>query len=221
MFCRHNRVWLSASGWQRACAAASNAHLSELERWAANDWPLVVRRSEFALPADRLGLGLALPPDAQTGLKTRIPLTVYLNDIARHEPPLAFTAVASVMPSVWQDVYTDLTHDLIDAQLELRVYGSVALQAITGLPYLTATSDIDVLFHPRTDEQLQQGLHLLQTYASGLPLDGEIVFPSCRAVAWKEWAAAVQNSHKVMVKSMTNLNLMNVDALLSELEEQS
>ena len=221
MFYRHNRVWLSASGWQRACAAASNAHLPELERWAENDWPLIVRRSESTLSADSLGLGLALPPDVQTGLKTRIPLTVYLNDIARHEPPLAFTAVASAMPSIWQDAYTDLTHDLVAAQLELRVYGSVALQAITGLPYLTATSDIDVLLYPRTDAQLQQGLYLLQTYAQRLPLDGEIVFPSGRAVAWKEWADVARSSYKVMVKSMTNLNLMNVDALLSELEEQS
>ncbi len=225
MFYRHNRVWLSVSGWQRACAAASNAHLPELERWAANDWPLIVRRSESALSADSLGLGLALPPklqpNSQTGLKTRIPLTVYLNDIARHEPPLAFAAVASAIPSAWQSAYTDLTHDLIDAQLELRVYGSVALQAITGLPYLTATSDLDVLFYPRTHAQLQQGLHLLQTYSQRLPLDGEIVFPSGRAVAWKEWADAVRSSHKVMVKSMTNLNLMNVDDLLSELEEPS
>lgn len=221
MFYRHNRVWLSASGWQRACAAANKAHSPELERWAANDWPLIVRRSESTVSADSLGLGLALPPDAHTGLKTRIPLTVYLNDIARHEPPLALAEVASILPSSWRDACADLTHDLIDAQLELRVYGSVALQAITGLPYLTTTSDIDVLFYPRTHAQLQQGLHLLQTCAQGLPLDGEIVFPSGLAVAWKEWAEAARSSHKVMVKSMTNLNLMSVDALLSELEEQS
>lgn len=221
MFYRHNRVWLSSSGWQRACAAASPAHLSALQRWAANDWPLVVRRSESVLPADSLGLGLALPPDAQTGVKTRIPLKVALHEIAQHEPPLAFSAVASAVPSAWQAAYTDLIHELDAAQLELRVYGSLALQAVTGLPYLTATSDIDVLFSPRTHAQLQQGLQILQTYSQHLPLDGEIVFASGRAVAWKEWANAANSSHKVMAKSMTTLNLMNVDDLLSELEEQS
>lgn len=221
MFCRHNRVWLSSSGWQRACAAASPAHLSALQRWAANDWPLIVRRSESALPMDSIGLGLALPPDAQTGVKTRIPLTVFLNEITLHEPPLAFSAVASSMPSAWQAAYVDLIHELDAAQLGLRVYGSLALQAITGLPYLTATSDIDVLFSPRTHVQLRQGLQLLQTYSQQLPLDGEIVFPSGRAVAWKEWANATNSSHKVMAKSLTTLNLMNVDDLLSELEEPS
>lgn len=221
MFYRHNRVWLSGSGWQRACAAASPAHLSALQRWAANDWPLVVRRSESVLPADSLGLGLALPPHAQTGVKTRIPLTVTLNEIARHQPPLAFSAVASVVPSAWQVAYIELAHELDAAQLDLRVYGSLALQAITDLPYLTATSDIDVLFAPRTHAQLQQGLQLLKSYAQRLPLDGEIVFPSGRAVAWKEWANAANSSYKVMAKSMTTLNLMNVDDLLSELEEPS
>lgn len=221
MFYRHNQVWLSGSGWQCACAAASPAHLSALQRWAANDWPLVVRRSEYVLPADSLGLGLALPPDAQTSVKTRIPLTVTLNEIARHQPPLAFSAIASAVPSAWQAAYTELTHELDAAQLDLRVYGSLALQAITDLPYLTATSDIDVLFSPRTHAQLQQGLQILKSYAQHLPLDGEIVFPSGRAVAWKEWANAVNSSHKVMAKSMTTLNLMNVDDLLSELEESS
>jgi len=221
MFCRHNRVWLSSSVWQRACGAASPAHLSALQRWAENDWPLVVRRSESVLPADSLGLGLALPPDAQTGVKTRIPLTVALNEIARHEPPLAFSAVASAVPSAWQAAYIELVHEFDVAQLELRVYGSLALQAITGLPYLTATSDVDVLFSPRTHAQLQQGLQILQTYSQYLPLDGEIVFPSGRAVAWKEWANAANSSHKVMAKSMTHLNLMNVDDLLSDLERQA
>lgn len=221
MFYRHNRVWLSASGWLRACAAANKAHLPELERWAENDWPLIVRRSDPALSADTLGLGLALPPDTHTGVKTRIPLTGHLNDLVRHEPPLAFASVASAMLPAWQDAYTELTNELAVTQLELRVYGSVSFQAITGLPYLTAISDIDVLFYPRTHAQLQQGLHLLQTYAQGLPLDGEIVFLSGRAVAWKEWVGAVRSSHKVMVKSMTSLNLMNVDALLFELEEKS
>ncbi|MDO9420033.1 MAG: malonate decarboxylase holo-[acyl-carrier-protein] synthase [Herminiimonas sp.] len=221
MLYRHNRVWLSSSGWQRACAAASPAHLSALQHWAANDWPLVVRRSESVLPADSLGLGLALPPDAQTGVKTRIPLTVTLNEITQHEPALAFSAVANAVPSAWQAAYVDLIHELDAAQLKLHVYGSLALQAITGLPYLTAKSDIDVLFSPHTHVQLQQGLQILQTYSQQLPLDGEIVFPSGRAVAWKEWANAANSSHKVMAKSMTTLNLMNVDDLLFGLEQQS
>ncbi|ABR89263.1 malonate decarboxylase epsilon subunit [Janthinobacterium sp. Marseille] len=223
MFYRHKRIWLSSRGWQRAAAAVDKVHLPDMERWAANDWPLVVRRSDVGFEVESLAVGLALPPDADSGRKVRIPLSVHPNDVARHETPLAFVHAASALPLAWQPAFADLSHELTAAQLEFRVYGSVALQAMTGLPYVTATSDIDILFYPCTHAQLQQGLHLLQLYAQSLPLDGEIVFPSGHAVAWKEWVEAVKSPDKVkvLVKSMRTVNLMDVTALLSELEELS
>ncbi|MFC7286618.1 malonate decarboxylase holo-[acyl-carrier-protein] synthase [Herminiimonas glaciei] len=223
MLYRHNRIWLSKRGWQRACASADKAQLPEIERWAAHDWPLVVRRSDVGFEVATVAVGLALPPDADSGRKVRIPLSVHPDDIARHEAPLACAHAASALPLAWQPAFADLLHELTAAQLECRVYGSVALQAITGLPYVKATSDIDVLFYPSTHAQLQQGLHLLQQYVQSLPLDGEIVFPSGHAVAWKEWAEAVKSPDKVkvLVKSMRTVNLMDVTDLLSELEELS
>ena len=129
----------------------------------------------------------------------------------------------TAVPAAWQAAFASLSHDVAAAHLEFCVYGSLALQAITGLPYLTATSDIDVLFYPTTHVQLQEGLHLLAKYAQSLPLDGEIVFPSGHAVAWKEWAEAVKSPDKikVMVKSMRTVSLLDVSALLHELEELS
>ena len=170
-----------------------------------------------------IGLGLALPPDPHTGVKMRIPLSVNLDDIARHELPLELAAAKSALPSAWQAAYSELSDDVCSRQLEFRVYGSLALQAITGLPYLTATSDIDVLFYPRTHAQLQQGLLLLRAHAQHLSLDGEIVFPSGRAVAWKEWVEATEhtNNVRVLVKSMSVLNLADIAGLLFELEELS
>ncbi|RQO33634.1 malonate decarboxylase holo-[acyl-carrier-protein] synthase [Herminiimonas sp. KBW02] len=223
MFCRHNRIWLSSTGWQHACAAVDKAHLPDLQRWAENDWPLVVRRSDVGYEVETIAVGLALPPPANGGRKIRIPLSVHPGDIARHEAPLLLAHAASALPAIWQAAFTALSHDLIAAQLEFRVYGSLSLQAMTGLPYMTRTSDIDVLFYPATHVQLQQGLHLLQHYAQSLPLDGEIVFPSGHAVAWKEWVAAVNSPDKVkvMVKSMRTVSLLDVSALLSGLEELS
>lgn len=223
MFYRHNRIWLSSKGWQHACAAVDAVHLSALQRWADNDWPLVVRRSDVGYEVETIAVGLALPPAAHGGKKIRIPLSVHPTDIARHEAPLPFTGAVSALPAVWQQGFTALSHDVTAAQLEFRLYGSLALQAMTGLPYLTATSDIDVLFYPSTHAQLQEGLQLLTNYAQSLPLDGEIVFPSGHAVAWKEWVEAVKNPDKVkvMVKSMRTVSLLDVSALLSGLEELS
>lgn len=223
MFYRHERIWLSSQGWQHACTAVEQVHLSDLERWAENDWPLVVRRSDVGYEVETIAVGLALPPAAQGGKKIRIALSVHPSDIARHEAPLLFADAMTAVPAAWQAAFASLSHDVAAAHLEFRVYGSLALQAITGLPYLTATSDIDVLFYPTTHVQLQEGLHLLAKYAQSLPLDGEIVFPSGHAVAWKEWAEAVKSPDKikVMVKSMRTVSLLDVSALLHELEELS
>jgi phosphoribosyl-dephospho-CoA transferase len=105
----------------------------------------------------------------------------------------------------------------------LRVYGSLALQVLTGQAYLTASSDIDLLVRPRDAAGLDAALALLGKHAQRLPLDGEIVFPGGRAVAWKEWAAACAGApgSRVLVKEMTRVSLVTTDTLLAALEEQT
>ena len=62
--------------------------------------------------------------------------------------------------------------------LELRVFGSLAWQALSGLQYLTPQSDIDLLWHPLSNAQLQQGIALLARWEQdhGLRADGEVLF---------------------------------------------
>ncbi|CAL61644.2 putative phosphoribosyl-dephospho-CoA transferase [Herminiimonas arsenicoxydans] len=221
MFYRHNRVWLSANGWQAACARLPAAHAKELMRWAEHDWPAIVRRSDADAQPDTLCLGVAPPPEPDSGVKTRIPFTVGAADIVRHEAPLVLSAAESALSPAWRCAFSALAVEAGSRGLEFRVYGSVALQAITSLPYLAASSDIDLLFYPRTQAQLQEGMALLSLYAKQLPLDGEIVFPSARAVAWKEWAQAFANPvrPRVLAKGMSSLNLVQVADLLAELEK--
>lgn len=220
MFHRHNRVWLSAGGWQRASQTVSPAHARELMRWAENDWPAVVRRSDPEPGKNILYLGLTAPPDQHTGVKIRIPFSVCTEDIVRFGAPLAIIGAESALPLAWHSVFSELSDAATSSKLEFRVYGSAAMQAITGLPYLGAASDIDLLFYPLTNAQLHQGLNLLYLYAKRLPLDGEIVFPSGRAVAWKECAQALENPDRarVLAKSLLRLDLVHVADLLAELE---
>lgn len=190
-------------------------------RWAEHDWPAIVRRSDADAQPDTLCLGVAPPPEPDSGVKTRIPFTVGAADIVRHEAPLVLSAAESALSPAWRCAFSALAVEAGSRGLEFRVYGSVALQAITSLPYLAASSDIDLLFYPRTQAQLQEGMALLSLYAKQLPLDGEIVFPSARAVAWKEWAQAFANPvrPRVLAKGMSSLNLVQVADLLAELEK--
>lgn len=220
MFHRHNRVWLSVDGWKRASKTVSPEHTKELMRWAENDWPAVVRRSDPESGKNILCLGLTAPPDQHTGIKVRIPFSVCTEDVVRFGAPLAIIGAESALPLAWHSVFSELSDAVTSSKLEFRVYGSAAMQAITGLPYLRVSSDIDLLFYPLTNAQLHQGLNLLNLYAKRLPLDGEIVFPSGRAVAWKECAQALENPDRarVLAKSMLTLDLVQVSDLLAELE---
>jgi phosphoribosyl-dephospho-CoA transferase len=95
-------------------------------------------------------------------------------------------------------------------------FGSLAMQALTGITYLTPTSDIDLLLHPRTVDDLDSGLALLQHHAATLPLDGEIVFPDGAAVSWKEWAAG--GDARVLVKHIDGVWLSRKAPLLAQLQ---
>jgi phosphoribosyl-dephospho-CoA transferase len=65
---------------------------------------------------------------------------------------------------------------------------------------------------------LHHGLALLDDYSRQLPLDGEIVFPSFQAVAWKEWRNAVPAASRtrVLVKRIDCVLLAEPATLLDE-----
>lgn len=218
MYTRHDLAWLTRDGWQELLATASHgtpAHAA-ISRWADADWPLVVRRSDADARAGDTCLGLAAPPHPVSGAKLRLPLRVSGRHIARHSPPLALGAIVHALPARWQASIASLAQ--ASAGLDLRVYGSLALQALTGQAYLRDASDIDLLFRPRDSAELDQGTLLLAGFLEKLPLDGEIIFPSGQAVAWKEWFTARAHTGRVLVKSQTNVKLGARAELRAELE---
>ena len=229
---RHDLVWLNAHGWngvQAATIAHPVAVRDALARWRDADWPLVVRRRSPDEPApdslhEALPVGLALPPDPLTGVKPRIGVMVERADIRQHELPTQLSKVLGTAPPQWRAGLLALHLESMDAPCSLRVFGSLAWQSITGMPYLRATSDIDLLAAPRTRRDLALAMDLLQRHGGGLPLDGEIIFPSGAAVAWKEWrevfAANDSDSTgaaRVMVKTHDSVSLMTCAALLESL----
>ena len=71
-----------------------------------------------------------------------------------------------------------------------RVYGSHGWQHLTGLEHLRDGSDLDVWVGVTDAEQADAVAGALQAFAAPTcRLDGELVFPGDRAVAWREWQA--------------------------------
>ena len=214
---RHDLAWLSEQGWRNAVAAALPEHRAALARWQQHDWPLVVRRRDADAGYDEVCLGIPLPPDPASGVKVRISLRVHRSHIARTTAPLLLCALP---PKLELAALESLIRPAANtAEVTLHVYGSVAMQALTGQRYLTPASDIDLLFYPATMPQLDAGLALLGAHAH-LPLDGEIVFPDGCAVSWKEWQQANAQRSRVLVKDQHMVRLQEPAQLLAMLEQR-
>jgi phosphoribosyl-dephospho-CoA transferase len=221
MFARHDLVWLSDRGWQRARATLPATCHGAIDIWRQARWPAIVRRADAGQLPGQLSIGIALPPGRAGGAKTRIGFRVPASDIDKVLPPLSIAQVIDAVPASWGPLLATLERQATGRGLAIRVYGSVALQALTREPYLTAASDIDVLLHPVTRAQLYRGLDLLSFHASALPLDGEIVFPGAQAVAWKELSGALSaaGGSRVLVKEIHGVSLATASALLATMQD--
>lgn len=221
MFARHKIVWISGDGWKELGARAEDADRAVIEKWAAEDWPAIVRRQDEDAPEDQVCIGISLPPDPVDGRKRRIGLRVARSLVREVRPPLTVEEVLSASPEGWRQGLESMAQAAQRLRLTFRVYGSLALQALTGERYLTHRSDIDLLFHPRSVAQLGTGTGLLSYYANTLPLDGEIVFPESRGVAWKEWIQAMHasNNLRVLTKDAQTVSLKSTATLLEAFDQ--
>lgn len=230
MFARHDLVWLTSRGWDRVRTGAPLEALDALDLWRDGGWPAVVRRAETDLAPGEVAIGFALPPQPRgdpgepkggKGGKLRIGCRVDLSDVGRRTRALPLVAALDAAPPAWQVGLAALEGEAADAGIGLAVYGSVALEALTGQRYLTPGSDIDLLLRPLSRAQLMAGLALLARYASTLPLDGEVVFADGRAVAWKELRAAFESAPgtRVLAKGLDRIALVPPDELIATLEE--
>ncbi|OWY36862.1 malonate decarboxylase holo-[acyl-carrier-protein] synthase [Herbaspirillum aquaticum] len=225
---RHHLLWLNEAGWARLLAGGGDARQqATLQHWQRMRWPLIVRRRDVEASDEEICVGIALPPDPQ-GNKPRIALRVRADDVASSRAPFLLRDIVAArlsgLPAAWQTGLTELQEHMARAGIALSVFGSLAWQAVTAQAYLRSSSDIDLLFQPRSQSQLEAGVRLLAWQAMFLPLDGEIVFPDGAAVSWKEWRqVAVLGSHpegQVLVKRPASVALERVGLLRASLPQE-
>ena len=226
MFARHDLVWLTSRGWERVLASEpveTAGAVAALEAWRAAGWPAVVRRSEVDLAPGEVAIGFALPPRVADGRKLRVACRAELSDIGRRTRALPLVGALDAVPAAWRAPLAALEREAAGAGLGLAVYGSVALEALTGQRYLTSTSDIDLLLRPMNRTQLVAGLDMLDRHAAWLPLDGEVMFADGRAVAWKELQTALEGAPgtRVLAKGIERVGLVMPEELMATFEERT
>ncbi len=183
-----------------------------LREWVESGRPLVARRRLASDRADRIAAALALPPSFPT---RRLALALPSEAVARVEPPPTLAIAREAAPRSWLDTFDALAALGAAVAGAPRVFGSFAWQALTGHPYVTATSDLDLLWPltPALDiAALLAGLAQLAPMAPGR-LDGELVHGVTGAgVQWQEWAGSAE---EVLVKGPAAAALQKRTAFLA------
>ncbi|WP_175975325.1 malonate decarboxylase holo-[acyl-carrier-protein] synthase [Burkholderia sp. BCC1047] len=209
---RHTLVTLTATGWGAAFARDPVLAGDPLVRaWAERGWPLIVRRaSPDEADAGRVPLGLPLPPSAG---KRRVALNVAADALATVGPLPALADVLSGAPAAWHAPLREL--DALGARcgVQGRVFGSLAWQALTGEPYLSASSDLDIVFPLPDAASLAPLLDGLATIDARAPMriDGELLRDDGAGANWRELHARLP---EVAVKTATTVELMRADAFI-------
>jgi phosphoribosyl-dephospho-CoA transferase len=127
-------------------------------------------------------------------------------------PPVLLREAAHAAPPAW--------HPIIEELLELgditgtrpRVFGALLWEHATGLPYLSAQSDLDLLWSVSDEDTaaaLVKGLDRLDR-AGPIRLDGELTLPDGAAVNWRELE---QGSADLLVKTMDGVEMRTRSAL--------
>jgi phosphoribosyl-dephospho-CoA transferase len=143
--------------------------------------------------------------------------------IAEHRPPLPLQKALDVAPLNWRKPLGELAAELEKAGEGACVYGSLAWQywaTNSGTAYLTANSDVDLLFRPVSWGAVLKIISVLERFQRQHPaprLDGEIVLPDGDAIVWQEIS---NHPAKVLAKGVNRVRLRDMDSIRSVFEER-
>ena len=203
-FTRHMLAYVAPDAWHGVIVGESD---SVLLGWADKGWPTIIRRPDCSDTGDAIPLGLPLPPSMG---KRRVAVHCERQAILRTAPPPRLQDAASAAPDEWQITIAALL--ILDPLA--RCFGSLAWASLTGLPYLSDTSDLDLILNvadaPTADHVARELAIIADT--APMAVDAELTTPSGSAVQWREWHSGAQT---LVVKSMDGATLVQRQALFA------
>lgn len=207
---RHDLVFVTPAAWRSFLETRDDlADDALVAGWVDRGWPLIARRSA---PEEGHGvpLGLPLPPSAG---KRRIGLLMDPAGVRSTARPPLLSDAFRVAPAAWIPTLRTLNHVATRLGVEVRVFGSLAWCLLTGLNYLSASSDLDFILslpHPRDFSELMNELDSIDSDAP-MRLDGEIVRDDGAGVHWRELHSGARD---VLAKTAGTPRLLNAAEFL-------
>jgi phosphoribosyl-dephospho-CoA transferase len=218
MLRRHDLLRADRGSWDAMLRCHPGvADLPLVADWARLDRPVIVRRRTVGDFAASVPAALPLPPCLG---KRRLAFSFTSGEAVTALPPVLLRDAARTAPTEWQEVVAALLA-LGDAiKVTPRVFGALLWQHTTGLPYLRAQSDLDLLWlisDERTALSLVERLLRLDA-ASPVRLDGELELPDGAGVNWRELAQSrADPGDELLVKTMDGVEVRTRAALFRTL----
>lgn len=201
---RHALLRVDPAAYALALARADFAGEALLIDWAACGRPLIARRRGACDAPDEVPTGIPLPPSHG---KKRIALQLPARAIQSIARPPRLRDAGRAAPDGWRATIEAICDLCLRAGVEPRVFGALAWSSLTGLDYLSASSDLDLLFdaEPDTDVPgLLEGLARIDV-AAPMRLDGEVLRLDAGVAAnWRELASGCD---EVLVKTLDGVAL--------------
>jgi phosphoribosyl-dephospho-CoA transferase len=201
IFHRHDLLRIDAAHWpQLAASQSEGTHAFWLREWASRDWPVIVRRDDGECAADRVAVGIPLPPWCG---KLRIALHVPLESVAAPLGPVLLADCGHAAPRQWGPILEQLEALGVATGTAPGVCGSLLWQHLTGLEYLHDASDIDVLWRVMSLAQaraISVALPGIERRA-GIRVDGEILSARGWGFHWRE---LVTQAPELLVKTRSS-----------------
>jgi len=162
-----------------------------------------------------LQLGLAF---VDNGIKHRAFLQARHQDVLRGTMPHELADCLGHFGENEAAVLGQLVEKLKTAGLSLYVFGSVSWEKISGKPYRTEKSDLDLLCDVATIEDVRLVTDAFAAADCELPfsIDGELRFPNDDCVNWLEVLVALEHHDEmeVLIKGEMGVYMNTLDSLL-------
>ena len=213
---RHDLLLLTQAGLDRLAAtirvSEDPAGTRMADMFAGFRLPVIVRRHSAC---DQTGIGVGISfPHRENGQRLRFAAAVMPREITEVISPYAiadkhFETLAPPLSALRKIKEIGCVQPG-----NLGIYGASALQVVTGLRYLHAQSDLDLIIRGETIESLiniNSVLSALET-EMGVKIDVEIVLGDSGEVKMKE---LLSHQKTVLVKSMTHVDVIEKQVALS------
>ena len=226
---RHDLIAIAAPArqqiWQALPACAANWPQNELKKLVLFGYdgvfvPGIVRRQENALPG-QLQIGLSAPY-RQDGRRLRMAATIPVAAAGARLTPYQAALLPPDKTRRESALYRLLSAVLAVGEelgIPCGVYGSLALELATGLPYCHADSDLDLIVRYQAQATLPAFYARLCRLeaASGIRIDAELALCGGYGVKLKEFFS---DSHYLLAKGFTDVrSLERAEAVIMENKE--